>query len=181
MYLLGDFGVTVGRGRVTLGALPGRIEPTDLAAQGLPFYGGAIRYQVPVPDARPTDRRQRDRLLLELPALAAACAKVSAPGRPPQMMAWQPFRADVTDILPRDAGSDGRPELTVEVVLTRRNTFGPLHELPRRVAHYGPDNFVTTGDRWSDPHVLYPAGLLAAPVWVTATPLTPAVVDGADR
>ena len=152
IYLLGQFGVTVSPGRVTLGTLPDRLAATDLAAQGLPFYGGAIRYHVPIPTSSPSGR-----LMLELPAIAAACAKVSAPGRPPQMMAWRPFQSDVTDLVACAS------ELTVEAVLTRRNTFGPLHELPRRAPHYGPDSFVTAGDRWSDEPVLFPAGLLAPP------------------
>ena len=137
---------------MTLGTLPDRLAATDLAGQGLPFYGGGVRYRVPAPAPL-----SGGRLMLELPAMSAACAKVSAPGRPQQVMAWRPFRSDVTDL------AAGASELTVEVVLTRRNTFGPLHELPRRAPHYGPENFVTAGERWSDRPALFPAGLLASP------------------
>ena len=48
----------------------------------------------------------------------------------------------------------------IEVVLTRRNTFGPLHELPKKAGSYGPYNFLTEGDHWSEEYVLYEQGLL---------------------
>ncbi len=171
VYLLGPFGVTVGPGRVTLGRLPDRLAAADVAAQGLPFYGGGIRYRVPVPAGLGSDR-----FLLDLPAVEAACANVSAPGRPPQMMAWRPYRADVTDLI-----ADGPPEVVVDVTLTRRNTFGPLHQLPPRAPHYGPDSFTTAGEHWSDDPVLFPAGLLAPPVFVEAELAAPVAHPPAPR
>ena len=51
----------------------------------------------------------------------------------------------------------------MEVILTRRNTFGPLHQLPALVDGYGPGNFLSKGDRWSDGYVTLPQGLLGQP------------------
>ena len=162
IYLLGDFGVRAHSGRVSLTQLPDALSPTDLVEQGLPFYGGAIRYYIPCPSI------EGEKLFLELPSMEAACAKVIGADSESRMLAWRPLRADITDL----ATSAG--ELTVEVILTRRNTFGPLHELPARTPHYGPDNFTTSGAKWSKSHVFYPSGLLAAPVWIesgTAPPI----------
>lgn len=53
--------------------------------------------------------------------------------------------------------------VSLTVVLTRRNTFGPLHMLPALVDGYGPDSFTTTGKHWSDSYVLLPQGLLKPP------------------
>ena len=48
-----------------------------------------------------------------------------------------------------DAAVDRRRcDVALDVVLTRRNTFGPLHQVPLRTGHYGPDNFTTSGERW---------------------------------
>lgn len=49
--------------------------------------------------------------------------------------------------------------MTLEVVLTRRNTFGPLHKFPIKQPYIAPDSFADATDpRYS----LYPAGLLKA-------------------
>lgn len=155
IYLLGDFGVAIDGTRVTLNRLPTHLHAGDVASQGLPFYGGTIRYELPV-----SSTGEESRLLLELPKMEAACAKVVGETLPPLMIAWQPLRADVTEYV-----SEGK--LVLDVVLTRRNTFGPLHQVPLRTANYGPDNFVTEGERWSDDYMLYPAGLLAPPILIT--------------
>ena len=61
----------------------------------------------------------------------------------------------------------------VEVVLTRRNLFGPLHLVPKEQFHIGPPSFRSTvGAYHAGVHEepaysvvpqLYPSGLLAAP------------------
>ena len=51
VYLLGDFGVRVDGDRVTLTTLPATLKPSDITSQGLPFYGGGIRYHLPIPRA----------------------------------------------------------------------------------------------------------------------------------
>jgi hypothetical protein len=158
IYLLGSFGVQVRGSRVEIGSPPATIRPGDLTVQGLPFYGGGIQYHLPVAEVL-SNRAHGDRLLLELPKLHAACAKIVADGKPPAMLAWHPYRADVTDLVQDD-------ELIVEVTLTRRNTFGPLHQKPLLTPHYGPENFTTVAEKWSDDFELYPSGLLAAPVLI---------------
>ena len=74
------------------------------------------------------------------------------------MIAWQPYEADITN----DINMNG--EVTIEVVLTRRNTFGPLHQLPVKASAYGPFSFVTEGDEFSKDYILINSGLLKEPV-----------------
>ena len=152
IYLLGNFGVRVDADRVAITQLPSALSPTDITTQGLPFYGGGIRYHLPIPQGQKTP------MLLELPKLSAACAKVVGDENS-AIIAWHPYRVEVTDLVSNN-------ELILEVTLTRRNTFGPLHQLPLNTRYYGPDNFTTQGQKWSDPFVLYPSGLLAAPIIV---------------
>lgn len=155
LYLLGDFGVTLSGTRKTLIALPPTLEVGDIVSQGLPFYGGALTYQIPVSEKFASG----ERVFLELSEWEAACAKVSAPGGEEQLIAWQPYRAEVTPIL-----QSGVPvDLDLELILTRRNTFGPLHQTTLRASSYGPGNFLTEGDDFSRQYVLYPTGLLGAP------------------
>jgi len=155
LYLLGDFGVTLSGTRKTLIALPATLEVGDIVSQGLPFYGGALTYQIPVSE----EFASGEKVFLELSEWEAACAKVSAPGGEEQLIAWPPYRAEVTPILQSDVPVD----LDLELILTRRNTFGPLHQTTLRASSYGPGNFLTEGDDFSREYVLYPAGLLGAP------------------
>jgi len=137
----------------TLTELPGRLAVGDVTSQGLPFYSGTIRYEIPM--------RQRlgagERAFIELPGFEGACAKVSSEGRTPRMIAWQPYEAEITEDV-RDPGT-----IFVDVVLTRRNTFGPLHLVPKRSGAYGPGHWISGGKQWSDAYQLWEAGLLAPP------------------
>ena len=142
IYLLGTFGVRVDGSNATMTTLPATLSPTDLTAQGLAFYGGPVTYQIPLP---PADGERR---FLVIPEFEAACLRAGE-----TLIPWRPYEAEVGDAAALD----------LTAVLTRRNSFGPLHQRPLRAAAYGPDNFTTRGDGFSDAYQLYPAGLLAAP------------------
>lgn len=153
VYLIGRFGVRVkGTARV-LCELPEKLAARDVTDQGLPFYSGAIRYRVPVKH-RP---QAGEHIFIELPGFEGACGKVSSEGHGPRMVAWQPYEAEITEDL------QGADTILVEIVLTRRNTFGPLHLVPKQSGAYGPDHWITGGKQWSDEYQLWEAGLLAAP------------------
>lgn len=140
MFLLGHFGVWLRNGGYRLGKLPGQIHPGSLIRQGLPFYGGKLRYQyAPLPAGK---------WLLPMPKIGGSCVAVSC-GEQRQVLLWPWQRLELT--------SDGNAELLLEVVLTRRNTFGPLHRFPIRQPYIDPDSF----ENADDPHYsLYPTGLL---------------------
>lgn len=151
--LLGGFGVRVDGAEKVLVRLPESLVPGDITAQGLPFYGGAITYRVPVP-LQPAGH---ERVLFTAARVEAGCVKVSGAGLPERNISWPPYEADVTDALREGS----RVEL--EVVLTRRNTFGPLHQVPLRAGAYGPGNWTTEGAGFSEAYMLWPSGLLEAP------------------
>ncbi len=159
IYLAGEFGVRVAGTRVTLTPLPESLVPGCVTEQGLPFYGAAITYRIPA-NAIPTDAGP-GRAWVRLPKCEAACVRVSAAGGEPQMIAFEPLEADITEWI--GTGCD----IELEVILTRRNTFGPLHQVPLRVDWYGPENWITEGNAFSNDYRLHPAGLLAAPeiIW----------------
>ncbi|RKX44658.1 MAG: hypothetical protein DRP64_06085 [Verrucomicrobia bacterium] len=141
VYLLGEFGVQLDGIRRTLVPRAGKVQIGDLCRQGFPFYSGAITYQVPLP---------ADTKRLRLPCIGAACAKVNG-----QVLGWDPFEAEV---------SDCGTTVDVELVLTRRNTFGPLHDAVPNRAHNGPDHWLTVGDDFSDQCILIESGLVEAPL-----------------
>jgi hypothetical protein len=132
----------------SLTRLPARLAVGDVTAQGLPFYSGKIRYAITPGTAGN----------LALPGVAAACVTFRSPSNAASRVApWAPFACDLAGL----ADADGR--VIVELALTRRNTFGPLHLLPVDQMWIGPDSFRSEGDNWTDSYQLIPAGLLAAP------------------
>jgi hypothetical protein len=153
LYLLGGFGVRAEGSGIVVTNLPATLAPSDLTAQGLPFYGGALIYRLPVPASAVAG----ERATLILPAFEAACARVVSDDGEGKLIAFPPHQAEIT----ADLAAGG--EIALEVILTRRNTFGPLHQIPLRAGAYGPGNFTTEGASFSDDYMLYPAGLLQAP------------------
>ena len=155
VYLLGHFGVeALSGGKAKIVDLPKQLTVGDVVSQGLPFYGGKILYEVPLPKNIPAGKDA----MLQLPEFAAAVVNVSSSGCERRMIGWQPFETLITeDVTKNDT-------LTIEVVLGRRNTFGPLHQLPKRASGYGPPNWITGGAGWSDDYQFFPAGLLQEPV-----------------
>jgi len=75
------------------------------------------------------------------------CAKING-----QLLGWDPFEAEVSG-----------PVAEVEIILTRRNTFGPLHDTVKNRPWNGPDHWVTEGPECTTECILTPAGLLAPP------------------
>ena len=150
VYLLGAFGVRPGPGsQVTLTELPARLGPGDWTRCGLPFYSGRIRLQMPVGSAR--------RLVLSPLGAATLVVRNTANGKS-QILPWAPFACDL------DGLADAEGLVEVEWVLTRRNTFGPLHLTPMDPPMVGPTQFRSEGEQWSDDYQLIPVGLQQPPI-----------------
>ena len=146
---MGCFGVSLQGAEKRLAAMPSQLTFGDLREQGLPFYGAGINYPVYVPEVS-----QGQRVVLHLDGFDAACVKVGE-----QVIGFAPYQLDVTKFAGR--------EVCLEYMLTRRNTFGPLHECPAVVGGYGPGNFVTEGAQFcGDQYALLPQGMTKR-VWFT--------------
>jgi hypothetical protein len=140
IYLLGDFGVQLAGTVRKIVPIIEKVEIGDICPQGFPFYSGAITYRLPLPDGATR---------LRLPSFGGACAKVNG-----QILGWDPFEADVSGC--------GRT-VDVELILTRRNTFGPLHDVVKGRINTIPDHWRTEGADFSPEPCFIPAGLLAMP------------------
>ena len=142
IYLLGDFGVRLSGAVRKIVPMPETVSVGDLCGQGFPFYSGKFTYRVPL---------LAGATRLRLPSIGGACAKVNG-----QVLGWDPFEADVCGKV-----------VDVEIILTRRNTFGPLHDAVKGRMHTGPDHWLTEGNDYRPEPILIPSGLLSAPT-VTA-------------
>lgn len=138
IYLYGDFGVRVNQLDTEIIALPERLQIDDLTQQGLPFYGAGITYILEdIPQIK-----ENQRLLLQFDRVEAAYVKLSD-GKNSQIMAFSPYSCDITDWV-----KDGCDKLYIQVMLNRRNTFGPLHMLPVKAPAIGPEHFLTEGEAY---------------------------------
>ena len=160
LFLLGNFGVTLDNTRRTLVKLPETLAVGSVTEQGLPFYGAGITYQIPIPESC----RNEQNVLLQTPGYAASCIMAGDNNDAQHMIAWQPYEVEVGDLC------QGRDSLNLHVIVTRRNTFGPVHQFPVKQSSCSPGSFHTAGAGWRDGYVLYPAGLLAPPVFVRHAP-----------
>lgn len=142
VYLTGSFGVEFNDGRPTLGQLPQKLSIGDISTQGLPFYSGSVIYHV--------DGCKDKKVSVSVEQFGGALVKLI--GKEEVILAFQPHRAVVEDLR------------GIQVVLTRRNIFGPFHQITKVAYAYGPANFLTEGKEWQDDYVLYEQGLLTKPV-----------------
>ena len=129
--------------------LPEKLEPKCVTNQGLPFYSGGIRYKLQLECGSDKIKNQK----LKIKNYEGALLKILSNGKVVKRIPWLPNNADLTGFINTD--------LELEIVLTRKNTFGPLHETNRKPAACAPGNFTTVGTAFSEDYILYPAGLLA--------------------
>ena len=156
IYLAGSFGVTFRGECPVLGVLPGKLNPSDVTSQGLPFYSGTISYRIPLPAPAEPDSKLR----FETGPFGGAVARVGfEESVNPTAIAWPPYEATIEC-------PSGAREVICDVLLTRINTFGPLHLAPKEQNGIGPFSFRTEGAEFSRAPQLWPAGLLQAPVTV---------------
>ena len=152
IYLLGQFGVIAKAGASRLVELPERLPLTDMTGHGLHFYSGRITLMIPAVVYENLIDKSAKRILVKIPEASGTLVTVEAGGRK-QTIAWEPWTADVTDaVMQGDA-------IRITLVNSRRNSFGPLHCGPTLQSTYGPGQFVTEGDRFSDEYARVPAAI----------------------
>ncbi len=145
VYLVGDFGVYLDGTIRIIRDLPQTLSIGDISVQGLPFYGADLNYEIELAE---------ESNYLDVPNFDGAfIALRTENGR--EIRPWAPYGFSLE-------GKSGKARL--EVMLTRRNTFGPLHQIPLHTEWYAPRSFVSEGEAWQDAPNLWPNGLLASPI-----------------
>ncbi len=150
MYLLGGFGVKVVGAKAVVTALPQQLAFGDLTTQGLPFYGGTVRYGFRA-------KARNGALTVHASCYRGGLIKVYCDGTDVGAIIYPPYDLTITGL------ADGEHEIVLELYLHRYNTFGPLHLVDEKRLWHGPDAWRTEGDDWSDAYVLRRTGILKAP------------------
>lgn len=142
VYLLGGFGVFQNKNTKEweISKMAQTLSSGDVCSQGLPFYSGKIIYSLP---------KMKGNYHIKNLKFSGSCIKIR--GNTEEILFAPPYCCKIED--PRE----------LEVVLTRRNTFGPLHCADRERVAYGPDAFLTEAIAWQKDHVLIEQGLLETP------------------
>jgi len=145
VYLLGDFAVSLAGTTPCLDAMPERLAPSCITQQGFPFYSDSITYHFSVPEELVGKSAQ-----VSVPGYEGAYLKLGS-GDDTVMVPWRPNEA----CLALDETLD------VEICITRKNTFGPLHLSDPRPGATGPHSFVPGSGQFSLEPVFIESGLLA--------------------
>ncbi|MEM3041762.1 MAG: glycosyl hydrolase, partial [Nitrososphaerota archaeon] len=153
MYLVGDFGVKkLSDTEYAITEEPEVLRNGDWVEQGYPFYTGTMRYKARFHmEKRP---EAGERILIRFPDAKGTLFLISLNNREPALVAWQPLETDITDRVQM-----GENELTIDVVSSLRNTFGPLHSKFGDPYWVGPKTFVDEAN-WTDSYQLVPYGLI---------------------
>lgn len=150
IYLIGRFGVYRESAGFVVGVLPHQVEVGDLVEQGFPFYTGIFTYKCLLPSSFASGPTT-----VILPRFGGACARIhDVAGE--QILAFPPHEV-VCDFKENS-------EVSLDVMLTRQNLFGPFHRLPKEESFTGPDSFRTRGENYCEEHQFFPSGLLDVPL-----------------
>lgn len=146
VYVIGDFGVNLDGNTSVIVELPKKIGQKNLWEYNLPFYTGEVTYVIPAESYSEIKANAcaNQRFCIEFGEFYGALVKVSSKTVSETIIAWEPFDADVTEIV--NLGED----IFITVVGNRKNVFGPLHHLPAECGACTPRDYVTEGDSWSD-------------------------------
>lgn len=150
VYIVGDFGVQAKAGASVITTLPATLSLDDMAKRNLPFYSGRATLEIPADDYLPLVDTSAEHIYVQIPFFTGALVTVEY-GDTKQQIAWEPYTAEITEAV------KNKLPLRVTLVNTRRNSFGPLHIVPTIQSAYGPEHFLTTGDKWSDEYSLIEA------------------------
>ena len=151
-YILGDFGVSVIGQRKIITNPPRTLAFDDICKQGLPFYGGSVKYHFPI--VCEVDGRA----WLKIPHFRSALLVVYVDGERRDTVAYPPYFADLGRLTP------GEHRVTVEAFVSRQNCFGNLHCADERLVWRGNAAWRTEGDSWTYEYRLSPQGVISTPI-----------------
>lgn len=150
-YLLGDFGVSVQDGSKRVTAKRNTVEFGNIVPQGMPFYSGAVTYDIPF--SAPKDGTLRVRV----PAYHVALLKCKVDHENLGSLAFAPYEVKA----PIAAGTH---TLHLTAFINRTNGFGPLHNATPDLKWFGQDAWKSTGDAWTYDYILQEEGIMTAPI-----------------
>lgn len=152
-FLLGDFNVRLEGLESTVVAPTKEIGFGSVTSQGMPFYGGNVKYYIDV-DVPEDGCGLKIHSSFYRGALISAAVDGECVGK----IVYNPYTVMANDVK--------KGKHTVELTLfgNRHNSFGALHNCDRSFRWFGPGAWYTTGDSFSYEHQIKEMGILSSPV-----------------
>jgi len=150
MFILGDFAVKVEGATAKIVKRENKISFGSITSQGLPFYGGAITYRIPVntPDCA---------LRVQTSLYTGAVISAKLDGKEIGNIAYAPYTLTIENV------EKGKHLLELTLYATRENCFGYLHYCARDWKYIAPA-YAKQGEEWSYEYVLKATGIEKSPV-----------------
>jgi hypothetical protein len=150
-YLLGDFGVQTAGIHSTLTAPVKTLVFGDITRQGLPFYGGNLRYHLEA-------ESRGGGMIISASCYRGHLLRVTVDGKDRGIIAFSPYQLEI------DGLNGGSHKIELIYYGSRINTFGQLHANVRDTGHWwGPDSWRSTGPAWTYEYRFWPQGVLKSP------------------
>jgi hypothetical protein len=153
MYLLGNFGVNVAGRRATITKAPEKLAFDDITKQGLPFFGGSIKYNIPL------EVKEDGEYLMRVPHYRAAVLAVYVDGKRTDTIAYSPYRTNLGKL------AAGTHEITVEAFISRQNCFGHVHCAEENLRWLGANSWKTVESSWTYEYRLRREGIISTPIF----------------
>ena len=150
-YLLTSLDVRVSGTYASFTAPKAEISFGDITTQGMPFYGGNLRYTFPV------SIREDGLVRIRISAYRGALLEVYADGEYVKDVIFAPYEIE----LPLSAGEH---TICVRAYGNRYNTLGPVHRADEHDWLVHPDSWHEKGDRFTYEYALHKTGVLSTPV-----------------
>ena len=150
-YLLGDFAVRLHGSRAQIVAPDLALDWGDISQQGLPFYGGSLRYGFDVEtDGRP--------LRIGLRRYRGPLVRVFVDGTQRGYIAYAPYQLEI------DGLEAGRHRIELELPGNNHNSFAPMHRVDTEFSWVGPPAWYPNRAHRTATYNLRPFGILDAPL-----------------
>ncbi|CAN7253285.1 hypothetical protein LJR153_001112 [Paenibacillus sp. LjRoot153] len=151
MYLLGDFGVKVVGNKASITKHPEKLGFSDICHQGLPFYGGNVRYEYEFEVVEAAEYE------VGITKFRAPLIGVSVDGKRTGTIAYSPYRAPLGYL------GKGKHSVVLEAFGSRINTFGQLHLSDENMRWYGDGSWRTDNESFSYQYQFNKVGILREP------------------
>ena len=150
-FLLGDFDVVLRGVKKKIIKPERKIGFSSVTSQGMPFYGGNIKYKTTVnlPECELKIRANHYR---------GALIKVYIDKKEAGKIVFDPYSVDLGHICA------GEHEIEFVLFGNRFNTFGALHCCGDKREWFGPDMWYSENDEWSYEYQIKDTGILSSPV-----------------
>lgn len=150
-YLLGAFDVCMMDGAPVLNAPREELLFHSITEQGMPFYGGKIKYELPIVS-------HGGRISVRVPRYVGIGLLAGIDGIAEKPIHFAPYSVDLGCISP------GRHIIELTLLCHRHNTFGPVHLNDPGLKRIGPPAWRSEGDRWTYGYNTKVMGVLDQPI-----------------